>query len=668
MEGTSEPTSLIDCGSTYYVWGVPHKEVAIRLNFDVVDRLGDEVAAKFADLGSRVSEIGGILLGRVSNQPEKTFFIEDFQTIQCDDTYRTLFAVPDECKAQWVEQLFRAKISSRYSIVGFFRSHTRKNLSLDEHDLALITEYFPGPSTVFLLIKPFARKPSTAGFFIWEEDQIRAESSYREFPFKRAELLIRMPQSIVLHEIEQSAPAAEPAVSTRGACASSASGQQVMATTNACSSIRETVTAPTWAHQTGPEPDDSLATILRRIKREPAEQSTSNDPIEFERDFNLWGRVSPEASIPSEQNRAAERSRHSHFTEESSQDERFKFVEPGGPLASRSSPIYERPDHQPRTTLAQKSDYSLRSQTHIEDSAGRQILTGVRRTSIGSRFRSKWLWLILPLALGTGYEGLRTMRSNNALNLSIDSGDKEFVVHWNPKSDLIRTAKNVILRIQDGSYTKDCDLNAEQLRFGSLVYFPLTDDVKFRLQVIGSGTAQSNTEWVRAIRSGASGRQELADARNLPFATENLSQKAEKAHKSSPKDTNSRATAFRVKNVLRSATLDDTEIRNQPRSVAAGDSESLRSDEPVVPARLVRSIRPEYPPEALLEHVSGLVTVRCVVGTDGKIKKVIASRGPALLCPSAIEAVQQFVYEPATRGGQPIESEIVVNMNFIGNG
>ncbi|HUQ92432.1 MAG TPA: hypothetical protein VM120_12195, partial [Bryobacteraceae bacterium] len=48
--------------------------------------------------------------------------------------------------------------------------------------------YFPGPSSVFLLVKPFATKVSLAGFFFREEGKVHAEAPYQEFPFRRREL------------------------------------------------------------------------------------------------------------------------------------------------------------------------------------------------------------------------------------------------------------------------------------------------------------------------------------------------------------------------------------------------------------------------------------------------------------------------------------------------
>jgi len=57
-------------------------------------------------------------------------------------------------------------------------------MALSQHDLWLFAHYFRDPSEVALLIRPRAMRSSTAGFFIREQWQIRAEASYLEFPMR----------------------------------------------------------------------------------------------------------------------------------------------------------------------------------------------------------------------------------------------------------------------------------------------------------------------------------------------------------------------------------------------------------------------------------------------------------------------------------------------------
>ena len=43
------------------------------------------------------------------------------------------------------------------SVVGFFRGNTRRDIALEEDDLALINAYFANPASVLLLVKPSAK-------------------------------------------------------------------------------------------------------------------------------------------------------------------------------------------------------------------------------------------------------------------------------------------------------------------------------------------------------------------------------------------------------------------------------------------------------------------------------------------------------------------------------
>jgi len=78
--------------------------------------------------------------------------------------------------------------AGKLSAVGFYRSHTRDELYMDDADVNLARHYFPESNNVFLLVKPFATRPCVGGFFFWEDGEINRESSYLQFPFQRREL------------------------------------------------------------------------------------------------------------------------------------------------------------------------------------------------------------------------------------------------------------------------------------------------------------------------------------------------------------------------------------------------------------------------------------------------------------------------------------------------
>ena len=86
------------------------------------------------------------------------------------------------------EQAIQQRLGSGRGVAGFFRSHTRKGISLDSDDLAFFQARFRDPHHIALLVRPFATKASTAGIFIWENGKVNGDASYLEFPFRSSEL------------------------------------------------------------------------------------------------------------------------------------------------------------------------------------------------------------------------------------------------------------------------------------------------------------------------------------------------------------------------------------------------------------------------------------------------------------------------------------------------
>jgi TonB family protein len=75
-----------------------------------------------------------------------------------------------------------------YEVVGYFRSHTRTGLYLDQEDFGVMQTFFRDPSQVALVVKPWAGHGQIAGFFFWEDGDIYRRATYHQFPFEPLEL------------------------------------------------------------------------------------------------------------------------------------------------------------------------------------------------------------------------------------------------------------------------------------------------------------------------------------------------------------------------------------------------------------------------------------------------------------------------------------------------
>lgn len=84
----------------------------------------------------------------------------------------------------------------------------------------------------------------------------------------------------------------------------------------------------------------------------------------------------------------------------------------------------------------------------------------------------------------------------------------------------------------------------------------------------------------------------------------------------------------------------------------------------VTGGKILHRIAPVYPPEARDAQVQGPVVLQVLIGKDGSIQDVKVISGDPRLAPAAVAAVRLWRYEPYRFGGQPIEHENRVIINF----
>lgn len=98
---------------------------------------------------------------------------------------------------------------------------------------------------------------------------------------------------------------------------------------------------------------------------------------------------------------------------------------------------------------------------------------------------------------------------------------------------------------------------------------------------------------------------------------------------------------------------------------AGGVSTPKCDVEKVHSGKLIARVNPTYPAAQRMARVQGTVLLYAVIGTDGMPHniEVISSVDPAL-DRSALEAVQQWRYEPYTCNGVPVEVESTVQVNY----
>jgi periplasmic protein TonB len=96
----------------------------------------------------------------------------------------------------------------------------------------------------------------------------------------------------------------------------------------------------------------------------------------------------------------------------------------------------------------------------------------------------------------------------------------------------------------------------------------------------------------------------------------------------------------------------------------APPTRTIRASAGVMAALLVHRVQPEYPAIAQAMRLSGTVELQARIGTDGTVQELEVVSGNPILARAAVEAVQQWRYQPTRLSGQPVEVETRITVTF----
>jgi len=78
----------------------------------------------------------------------------------------------------------------------------------------------------------------------------------------------------------------------------------------------------------------------------------------------------------------------------------------------------------------------------------------------------------------------------------------------------------------------------------------------------------------------------------------------------------------------------------------------------------LHDVAPVYPELARRARVQGVVIIRCVIDTDGRVAEAEVLRSVPLLDAAALEAVRQWIYRPTLLNGGPVAVVMTVTVQF----
>jgi periplasmic protein TonB len=83
------------------------------------------------------------------------------------------------------------------------------------------------------------------------------------------------------------------------------------------------------------------------------------------------------------------------------------------------------------------------------------------------------------------------------------------------------------------------------------------------------------------------------------------------------------------------------------------------------PPRLLRPIKPKYPPEAFVKKIQGVVLVEFLIDSTGRVVRARVVQSVPLLDAAALEAVRDWIFSPAIKHGSPVATIARAPVSFV---
>jgi len=82
------------------------------------------------------------------------------------------------------------------------------------------------------------------------------------------------------------------------------------------------------------------------------------------------------------------------------------------------------------------------------------------------------------------------------------------------------------------------------------------------------------------------------------------------------------------------------------------------------PPRVIKQARPQYPQDAFVKKIEGTVLIEALVDSQGRVARARVIQSVPLLDAAALQAVYQWVFQPAIKHGRPVATIIHMPVAF----
>jgi hypothetical protein len=154
----------------YAYWNVPATSFTITYSLGLFHEIDFQVNEGYRRIPHGGIEVGGLLFGQVE---ANDIHIEAFRSIDCEHALGPSFVFSERDLAALREQLTATKSDPElagFEVVGWFISHTRSPLRMNDREAALFDEFFPENGRITVLAKPERFQPTRFGFLVRNED------------------------------------------------------------------------------------------------------------------------------------------------------------------------------------------------------------------------------------------------------------------------------------------------------------------------------------------------------------------------------------------------------------------------------------------------------------------------------------------------------------------
>jgi TonB family protein len=315
----------------------------------------------------------------------------------------------------------------------------------------------------------------------------------------------------------------------------------------------------------------------------------------------------------------------------------------------------------------------------------------------------------------------KSFEDTRALGLKLQRAGNDWQLSWDRTAPFLLKATAGHLSITDGFIHKNVYLDINELRSGSIMYTPITDDVMLHLEVLGpesvtlasetvrivAGLLPSSPDPMQAVASEGRLRADRQSSSTFTAPAGVLSSGAVEKSAGSPANTSSPPASAKIPltmtppvtpsrrdigNVAASVPLpnpdlplqgtdrlapsslppappEDTNARritwNIPYPTASVSQTAMPTQKgKEKPAILIARREPVYPEFAKKTGVTGTVELQFRVSASGKIEDIRVLKGPSALAQAAVLAVQEWRYIPAQVNGISTDSDVTTNITF----